>query len=105
MVRRGLAAVLAFRIRSRLSSAGRAELPPAFTGLPPRLSSPAGRATPQPFPKGRVPAMTKRRDDIDLIPFVPSLSPVCRTADTILLFSVAAAGLFAAIAGVIGALT
>lgn len=98
MVRRGLAAVLAFRIRSRLSSAGRAELPPAFTGLPPRLSSPAGRATPQPFPKRQVPATSKRPDAIDGNPFIPARSPICRTADVVLLFCVPLAGLVAALA-------
>lgn len=43
--------------------------------------------------------MPKRRAEIGTRnPFIPSLSPVCRVADQVLLFFVALAGLAAAVA-------
>ncbi|WP_200847855.1 hypothetical protein [Rhizobium sp. 18055] len=46
--------------------------------------------------------MTKKRVEIDgRNPFIPSLSPVCCTADLVLLFSVALGGLVAAVAALI----
>ncbi len=42
--------------------------------------------------------MTKRRAEIGTRnPFIPSLSPVCRAADQVLLFCVALAGVVAAV--------
>ena len=42
--------------------------------------------------------MTKRPSEIDLVPFIPAHSPVCRTADFVLLAGVPLAGLVAALA-------
>ena len=43
--------------------------------------------------------MTKRHPEIDTRnPFIPSHSPVCRLADTALLFSVALSGLLSVLA-------
>lgn len=94
---RGLSAVLAFGIRSRLAPVGRAEGPPILAGLPPRLSSLAGRATPLKSPETRDFTMSKRNGKIDLVPFIPSSSPVCRAADTALVYCVALLGLAAAV--------
>jgi hypothetical protein len=41
--------------------------------------------------------MAKRTAKIDVVPFVPSASPVCRLAETALLFSGALAGFAAAL--------
>lgn len=97
MMWRGLAAVLAFRVRSRLLPAGRAEASPTIVGLPPRLSGPAGRATPELSRKAQRGTTSNRRGEIDLNPFIPSSSPVCRVADTALLYSVVLLGLAAAV--------
>lgn len=97
MVWRRRSAVLAIAIRYRLSPTGKAQVPPAFVGLPPRLSSLAGSATPQTFPKSQGLTMSKRHDEIDLVPFVPSSSPVCRVADLVLVYCVALLGLAAAV--------
>lgn len=94
MLWRDRLAVLAFAIRSRLSETGRAR---ASSTLP-RPSRPADRATPSDFPVSQVRTMTKHQPEIDTRnPFIPSLSPVCRLADTALLFSVALSGLLAAL--------
>ncbi|NLS00214.1 hypothetical protein HGP17_25595 [Rhizobium sp. P38BS-XIX] len=46
--------------------------------------------------------MTKKRAEIDgRNPFIPSFSPTCRLADLALMFSVALAGLAAAVAAII----
>lgn len=100
MMWRDRLAVLAFAIRFRRLPAGRAEVLPATAGLLPRLSSPVGRATSQ---LSRIPqggTMTKRHDEIDLVPFVPSSSPVCRVADLALVYCVALLGLAAAVVAV-----
>lgn len=46
--------------------------------------------------------MTDRHTEIvSQSPFIPSLSPICRVADTVLLFAICAAGLLAALIVVI----
>lgn len=88
-------AVLAFAIRSRFTATGRVD---AFGTLP-RPSRPADHATPADFPVSEVRTMAKRHPEIDTRnPFIPSHSPVCRLADTALLFSVALSGFLAALA-------
>jgi len=88
-------AVLAFVIRSGLAATDRAN---ALCALP-RPSRPADRATPADFPVSEVRTMTKRHPEIDTRnPFIPSHSPVCRLADTALLFSVALSGLLSVLA-------
>ena len=42
--------------------------------------------------------MSKRPRAIDRNPFIPTRSPICRTADAVLLFCVPLAGLVAALA-------
>ncbi|MFN3443232.1 MAG: hypothetical protein ACK4Z3_12565 [Rhizobium rosettiformans] len=41
--------------------------------------------------------MAKRTANIDMVPFVPSLSPACRLIDTALVFSVVLAALVAGV--------
>jgi hypothetical protein len=94
---RGLSAVLAFGIRSRLVPIGRVEVSPAFAGLPPRLSNPVGRATTSQSSDRHGFTMSKRNGKIDLVPFIPSSSPVCRAADTALVYCVVLLGLAAAV--------
>lgn len=95
-------AVLAFVIRSRLLPAVRAEVPPASAGLLPRLSSPAGRATLSFSEIALRRGMAKTLREIDARNlFIPSSSPVCRAADTALLFCVAVFGLAAAVIAVL----
>lgn len=94
---RGLSAVLAFGIRSRLSPVGRAEASSGYAGLPPRLSSPVGRATPLQSSDRHGFTMSKRSGKIDLVPFIRSSSPVCRAADTALVYCVVLLGLAAAV--------
>ena len=94
---RNRSAVLAFAIRSRLSPAGKVEVLPAPAGLSPRLSRPIDCATSEPSGKALTAAMSKRQGEIDLLPFIPARSPICRTADIALLFSIAAFGLAAAV--------
>ncbi len=53
-------------------------------------------ATPELSPVLPAAKMAKRTAKIDVVPFVPSSSPVCRLADTALVFSVALSGLAAA---------
>lgn len=89
-MRRALNAVLAFAIRYQPQLTGRAENPL-------RLSSPSARAAHTPSPKSAAAPMSKVRPETDVPnPFIPSSSPVCRVADTALLFCVALAGLAAA---------
>lgn len=45
--------------------------------------------------------MTKKQRELDIVPFVPSLSPACRAADTALLFCVVLLSLAAAGAALI----
>lgn len=40
--------------------------------------------------------MTKKQPEIDRNPFIPARDPVCRMADTLLIFSIALAGVSAA---------
>lgn len=89
--------VLAFGIRSRRQPAGRAKASSALAGLSPRLSSPAGRATSQLSANRPFGTMSKRHGEIDHNPFIPSSSPVCRVADTVLVYCVALFGLAAAV--------
>lgn len=55
------------------------------------------RATTELSPVLPAAKMAKRTAKIDVVPFVPSSSPVCRLAETALVFSVALSGLAAAI--------
>lgn len=98
MLWRDRLAVLAFRIRSRLSPTDKAEGFLASASLPPRLSSPVSRATQQLSSNRSLGTMSKRRAKIDLVPFIPSSSPVCRVADLALVYCVALFGLAAAVA-------
>lgn len=54
-------------------------------------------ATSQQSPVSPSVKMAKRTADIDMAPFVPSLSPACRLLDTVLVFSVVLLALVAAI--------
>lgn len=58
-------------------------------------------ATSQQSPVSFSMKMANRRANIDMVPFVPSLSPTCRLIDTALVFSVV---LVALVAGVISLL-
>ncbi len=40
--------------------------------------------------------MAKKQSEIDRNPFIPARDPVCRVADTLLIFSIAFAGVSAA---------
>lgn len=87
-MRRDQPAVLAFVIRF---FTGRASL------SSPRLSSHGERATPPFSRKAGAATTAKTQREIDIRnPFIPASSPVCRVADTALLFGVALAGLAAA---------
>lgn len=48
--------------------------------------------------------MPKKQPEIDRNPFIPARDPVCRMADTLLIFSIALAGVSAAICAVINQL-
>lgn len=94
-------AVLAFAIRSRLSPAGKAEVVPAPAGLSPRLSRPFDCATSKHSGKAPTVAMSKVSVKIDVVPFIPAHSTICRAADTALLFSVALFGLVAVVIAIV----
>ncbi len=98
MAWRGLSAVLAFAIRHRVTPTGK-----AFSVLErPRLTSQTDRATALNVPISSAVPMTKRQPKIDTRnPFIPSHSPVCRAADTVLLFSVALFGCMAGVAALL----
>jgi hypothetical protein len=78
----------------------RLKLEPVFPQrkLPFRLFSPAVHAAHQQFPKFASATMTNRQTEIvTKSPFIPSLSPICRVADTVLMFAISAAALAAAL--------
>lgn len=78
-------AALALRdLRLRTISPGRQTRSADATPEQSRISNPADSA--------------KRTAKIDVVPFVASMSPVCRTADTVMVFGVALLGLTAAVA-------
>lgn len=54
-------------------------------------------ATSQHSPVSMPVKMAKRTSNIDIVPFVPSLSPTCRLIDTALVFSVVLAALVAGV--------
>lgn len=59
------------------------------------------RSTPLQFIKSGLPTMTKRNAKIDIKIFIPARSPVCRWAETLLVFSPAFAGVSALIIALI----
>lgn len=71
---------------------------PFFKGVSPRLieTCPAARSTSRHFLISGRPPMTKPHSEIDRNPFVPARDRVCRLADTLLIFSIALAGVSAA---------
>ncbi|SIQ24722.1 hypothetical protein SAMN05880590_102780 [Rhizobium sp. RU35A] len=94
----GQPAVLAFAIRRRVTPTGRASI----SSIKPRLTDRTGRSTPSTFPILTGNPMTKRHGKSDTQnPFIPAASPICRAADTALLFSVALFGLAAAVAALL----
>lgn len=95
---RGRLAVLAFGIRVLTGRAKR--FPHSRVSL--RLSSQAVCATPRQSPKWSPPTMTKPQVKIDMQnPFIPSRQPICRMADTALIFAVTVAGVVAVAAALI----
>ncbi len=71
-------------------------------GSSPRLPGHPTCATPEPSPMNTSPAMPKAQRKIDRQnPFIPARSPICRAAETALIFSITAAGLAAALAAIL----
>ena len=96
-------AVLAFASRYQPKLTGRANTPSRTSGLfAPAVQSETVSATQRPSTNRARPTMTKQHGKIDTLnPFIPSFSPVCQWADTLLIFAVAAAGLVAAAAAIV----
>lgn len=71
---------------------------PFLKGVFPRLieTGPVARSTSRHFLISGRPPMTKPHSEIDRNPFVPARDRVCRMADTLLIFSIALAGVSAA---------
>ncbi|WP_428429463.1 hypothetical protein [Pararhizobium sp.] len=104
---RGRKAVLAIAIRYQPKLTGRANTPSRTSGLfAPAVQSETVSATQRPSGNPERATMTKRHGKIDTSnPFIPSFSPVCQWADTVLIFAVAVAGLVAAAAAIIARFT
>lgn len=100
---RGRKAVLAIAIRYQQRLTGRANSPSRTSGqFTPAVQSETVSATERPSINHARPTMTKQQGKIDTSnPFIPSLSPVCQWADTVLIFAVAVAGLVAAAAATV----
>lgn len=71
---------------------------PFFKGVSPRLieTCPVARSTSRHSLISGRPPMTKQHPEIDRNPFIPARDRVCRMADTLLIFSIALAGVSAA---------
>lgn len=99
---RGRKAVLAIAIRYQPKLTGRANTSSRKSGLfAPAVQSETVSATPRPSFNRWRPTMTKQHGKIDTSnAFIPSRSPVCRWADTVLVFAVTVAGVVAAAAAI-----
>ena len=101
MGRRGQRTVLAFVVRSVLvEHAGRNAASPL--GRSRLSSSTIARAATRHFPNLSGATMTKTNKKIGVRnPFIPSIDPICRASDDIMILTVAVAGIIAAIAAVL----